>query len=263
MSERARRPLADLRARAAQALDAGAMQSLCDQLRDDPRKGAQQLAGVLQRRLDALAKETRRLAGLFAYRQELFSRGARRVAGIDEVGVGPLAGPVVAAAVVLPARVELPGLNDSKKLSRVARERLDVAIREQAEAIGIGQAEPAEIDRVNILQATLRAMRRAVEALSAAPDHLLVDARTIPGVGVEQTALVGGDARDGSIAAASIVAKVHRDSLMRRFDQEHPGYGFGRHVGYGTAEHIAALQRLGPSPIHRRSFGPVAGVCDP
>ena len=238
------------------------MRTLCGQLRGDPRKGAQQLARALQRRMDVLAKEKRRLASLFAYRQELFSRGVRRVAGIDEVGVGPLAGPVVAAAVVLPARVDLPGLNDSKKLSRVARERLDVAIREQAEAIGIGQADPVEIDRVNILQATLQAMRRAVVALSAAPDHLLVDARTIPDVGVEQTALVGGDARDGSIAAASIVAKVHRDSLMRRFDEEHPGYGFGRHVGYGTAEHMAALRRLGPSPIHRHSFRPVAGARD-
>ena len=262
MSERASKPLADLRARAAQAAEPGAIRTLCDELRDDPRKGAQQLVRVLGRRLEALAREKRRLEGLFAYRQELFLRGVRRVAGIDEVGVGPLAGPVVAAAVVLPARVDLPGLDDSKKLSRVARERLDLEIREQAEAIGIGQADPIEIDRVNILQATLRAMRRAVEALRSAPDHLLVDARTIPGVAVEQTALVGGDARDGSIAAASIVAKVYRDSLMRRFDEEHPGYGFDRHAGYGTAQHMAALRRLGPSPIHRRSFAPVARACD-
>ena len=234
------------------------MRRLRRQLRDDPRRGAQQLANVLARRLADGRNECRRLEKLFAYRQELFERGLRLVAGIDEVGVGPLAGPVVAAAVILPDSVDLPGLDDSKKLSRAAREELDEAIRAQAEAVGIAEADAAEIDRINILQATLQAMRRAVQALGPVPDHLLVDARTIPDVGVEQTALVGGDARDGSIAAASIVAKVHRDALMRRFDADHPGYGFTRHMGYGTAEHMAALRSLGPSPIHRRSFAPVA-----
>jgi ribonuclease HII len=234
------------------------MRGLCRQLRDDPRRGAQQLVEILQRRLEKRRQEHGRLEKLFAFRQELFASGLRRVAGIDEVGVGPLAGPVVAAAVILPERVDLPGLDDSKKLSRAAREHLDEAIRSQAEAIGIGQADAAEIDRINILQATLQAMRRAVLALGSTPDHLLVDARTIPDVAVGQTALVGGDARDGSIAAASIVAKVYRDSLMRGFDADHPGYGFTRHVGYGTAEHMAALRRLGASPIHRRSFAPVA-----
>jgi ribonuclease HII len=259
-SSRGRESLADLRARVAGVDDPRIIWHLCQQLRDDPRRGAQQLALVLQRRLAAIRKERRRLEKLFVYRQELFARGLRLVAGIDEVGVGPLAGPVVAAAVILPERVDLPRLDDSKKLSRAAREGLDRAIRAQAEAVAIGEADAAEIDRINILQATLQAMRRAVLALGLVPDHLLVDARTIPGVGVEQTALVGGDGRDGSIAAASIVAKVHRDGLMRRFDDDHPGYGFSRHVGYGTAEHMAALRRLGPSPIHRRSFAPVAAA---
>ena len=259
-SSGARKPLADLRARVAGVDDPGILRPLCHELRDDPRKGAQHLAEVLQRRLDAVGTERRRLEKLFAYRQELFARGLHLVAGIDEVGVGPLAGPVVAAAVILPERVDLPRLNDSKKLSRSAREQLDEAIHCQAEAVAIGEADAAEIDRVNILQATLQAMRRAVLALGVVPDHLLVDARTIPGVGVEQTALVGGDGRDGSIAAASIVAKVHRDRLMRCFDDDFPGYGFRRHVGYGTAEHMEALRRLGPAPIHRRSFAPVAAV---
>lgn len=197
---------------------------------------------------------------LFALRAELFEGGLRRVAGIDEVGVGPLAGPVVAAAVILPESVHLPKLDDSKKLSRSTREALDTAIREQAVAVGIGESDPREIDRVNILQATLRAMHRAVVALGNLPEHLLVDARTIPDVCVGQTPLIGGDGRDGSIAAASIVAKVHRDALMRRYEQVHPGYGFTRHMGYGTAEHLAALKSLGPSPIHRRSFQPVAAA---
>jgi ribonuclease HII len=257
-SNRARKPLAELRVRAAEAGDARSMRRLRRQLRDDPRRGAQQLAHALDCRLAELRKERRRLAKLFAYRQELFERGLRLVAGIDEVGVGPLAGPVVAAAVILPDTVDLPGLDDSKKLSRAAREELDEAIRAQAEAVAIAEVDAGEIDRINILQATLQAMRRAVHALGPVPDYLLVDARTIPDVGVEQTALVHGDGRDGSIAAASIVAKVHRDALMRRFDDDHPGYGFTRHKGYGTAEHMAALRRLGPSPIHRRSFAPVA-----
>jgi ribonuclease HII len=260
---RERPSLSELHACAATADDPAALRRLRRRLRDDPRRGAHDLALVLERRLRAIRAEERRIEKLFAYRRELFERGLRRVAGIDEVGVGPLAGPVVAAAVILPETVDLPKLNDSKKLSRATREALDTAIREQAEAVGIGECDPGEIDRINILQATLQAMRRAVAALGSLPEHLLVDARTIPDVRVGQTPLVGGDGRDGSIAAASIVAKVHRDALMRRYEQEHPGYGFTRHMGYGTAEHLAALRRLGPSPIHRRSFRPVAAAVRP
>jgi ribonuclease HII len=166
----------------------------------------------------------------------------------------------VAAAVVLPDAVDLPGLDDSKKLSRLMRERLDTAIREQALGIGIGEVTPAEIDRLNIYRASLEAMRRAVKSLPAEPDHLLVDARRIPGVSIDQTSLVHGDARDGSIAAASIVAKVYRDALMTELSARYPGYGLDRHMGYGTAQHFDALRQLGASPIHRRSFRAVAVV---
>ncbi|MEE8580249.1 MAG: ribonuclease HII [Myxococcota bacterium] len=227
-------------------------------LRCDSRVGARSLAARWARRLARGRAERLRVAQLFALRGSLLRRGVRVVAGVDEVGVGPLAGPVVAAAVVLPERVELPGLRDSKRLSRTARDRLEAAIQQQAQAIAIGSVEPVEIDRLNIYRAALEAMRRAVKALATPPDHLLVDARTVPGVAAPQTAIVRGDDLDGSIAAASIVAKVHRDSIMDRLDAIYPGYGFGRHMGYGTPQHLAALQRLGPSPVHRRSFAPVA-----
>jgi ribonuclease HII len=227
-------------------------------LQRDPRSGARLLAETLERRIDARRAETRRLSGLFALRRALLAAGARSVAGVDEVGVGPLAGPVVAAAVVLPARIDLIGLNDSKKLRRAERERLDRAIRDQAVAVCVAEVPPSEVDRLNVYHAALEAMRRAVEGLDTRPDHVLVDARTIPGIGIPQTPLVGGDGRDGTIAAASIVAKVYRDSLMERLDRRHPGYGFARHKGYPTPEHLRALTRLGPSRIHRHSFAPVS-----
>lgn len=253
-----RRPLAELREAAASAESAAAEGRLLASLSGDPRRGARALAEQLERRRTKRRRDSRRVSRLFALRRELVREGARFVAGVDEVGVGPLAGPVVAAAVVLPDRVELPGLDDSKQVKRADRERLDAAIRAQALAVSIGEASTREIDRHNILQATLLAMRRAVEGLSRAPDHVLVDARTIPGVPVRQTALIDGDARDGSIAAASIVAKVYRDALMIDLDGRHPGYGLAQHKGYGTREHLRALARLGPSASHRRSFAPVA-----
>jgi ribonuclease HII len=224
----------------------------------DPRAGARPLAASCLRRLAAARRERERLARLFALRRRLERRGARLVAGVDEVGVGPLAGPVVAAAVVLPARVDLPGLDDSKRLTGLRREALAARIREVAVALAVAEVAPAEVDRINVYRAGLLAMRRAVLALSVAPDHVLVDARTIPELAVPQTALVHGDSRDGSIAAASILAKVHRDALMRRLDRLYPGYGFAAHKGYATAEHLRALRRNGPSPVHRRSFAPVS-----
>jgi ribonuclease HII len=233
-------------------------QRLLEALRADPRRGARTLAERFARRARARKAEVERLARLFSLRARLFEAGARRVAGVDEVGVGPLAGPVVAAAVVLPERVDLPGLGDSKQLSRAQRERLDAAIRAQALAVAVEALPPSEVDRLNVLRASLEAMRRAVEALGVRPDHVLVDARTIPALRVPQTSLVKGDARDGSIAAASIVAKVHRDAIMRALDARHPGYGFARNKGYPTPEHLAALDRLGPTAVHRRSFAPVA-----
>ncbi len=252
--------MARLRARLEQEPDEAVLERWLVQLRSDGRTGARALGARWERRLDARRVDRERVARLFERRARLREAGAQRVAGVDEVGVGPLAGPVVAAAVVLPERVELPGLDDSKKLTRRARERLEVAIRAQAVAIGLGRVEPDEIDRLNIHRASLEAMRRAVLALGEPADHLLVDARRVPDVTAPQTPLVRGDAIDGSIAAASIVAKVHRDAIMRELDRRHPGYGFARHMGYGTAQHLAALRALGSSPVHRRSFAPVAAV---
>jgi ribonuclease HII len=258
VTELVRLPLAELRARCCAAESAAERERLLDSLRRDPRRGAQALAGALARRADAELEESRRLGALFALRARLLAAGARRVAGVDEVGMGPLAGPVVAAAVVLPECVDLPGLDDSKRLSAAVRERLAARIREQALGVGLGIVEPADVDRINVYRAGLEAMRRAVLALAIAPDHLLVDARTIPGLACAQTPIVGGDALDGSIAAASIVAKVARDAIMRRLDERHPGWDLARHMGYPTPQHLAALRRLGPSPVHRRSFAPVA-----
>jgi ribonuclease HII len=253
-----REPLAGLRRRLGSLSSDAALLRLVAALRDDRRHGARELADLGERRLEQRREERRRVSGLFALRRRLAREGARAVAGVDEVGVGPLAGPVVACAVVLPERVELPGLDDSKKLSAAARERLAELIRSQALAVCVASASPSEIDRVNILQARFAAQRRAVAGLGFSPDHVLVDGQAIPDLAWPQTAIVGGDARDGSIAAASIVAKVYRDALMRRLAGRYPGYGFDRHKGYATREHLAALHRLGPTPLHRRSFAPVS-----
>jgi len=229
-------------------------------LRADSREGARALAEILAGRQRRLGAERRRLADLFALERALASNGHTRIAGVDEVGMGPLAGPVVAAAVILPRDAWLPGLDDSKRLSRVARERLAREIEDVADGIGFGSVEPEEIDRVNIYRAGLLAMQRAVLALAAPPDALCVDARRVPGIACHQESIVAGDSRVAAIAAASIVAKVRRDAHMAELDRHHPGYGFARHAGYGTPEHLAALAELGPSPIHRRSFEPVR-VC--
>lgn len=251
-------PLETLRQRLREATDEASLAAFVEALASDPRAGARALARSAAARLEAEAREAARVLGLFALRRALRQAGARFVAGVDEVGVGPLAGPVVAAAVVLPDDVRLPGLDDSKRLDAASRVRLDRAIRAQATAVSVASADPEEVDLVNVLQASLRAMARAVRGLGVAPDHVLVDARTIPDLSAPQTALVHGDALDGSIAAASIVAKVHRDAQMEILDRLHPGYGFAVHKGYPTPAHLEALRRLGPSPVHRRSFAPVA-----
>ena len=195
---------------------------------------------------------------LLRYERELWARGLTRVAGVDEVGVGPLAGPLVAAAVILPCEVGLRGVDDSKKLSRIQRERLGDEIKACAVAVGVGVVSVEEVDRLNPFWAALEAMRRAVQALAVDAEHLLVDARRIPGVAIPQEPLVKGDSRSYSIAAASIVAKVARDAMMAALDREFPQYGFARHMGYGTPEHLAALARYGPCAVHRRSFMPVS-----
>jgi ribonuclease HII len=188
------------------------------------------------------------------FEDEARAGGRAVVAGVDEVGRGALCGPVVAAAVVLGDGFDTDGLDDSKRLTRRRREALAARIRARARGFAVGFAEPGEIDRVNILKATLLAMRRAVLALPEKPDLLLVDALTVPGLDMEQRAIVKGDALSVSIAAASIVAKVARDALMRDLDREHPGYDLASNMGYGSAEHREALRRLGPSTVHRRSF---------
>jgi len=195
---------------------------------------------------------------LLRYERELWARGVTHIAGVDEVGVGPLAGPLVAAAVILPHEIGLRGVDDSKKLSRAQRERLCAEIKARAVAVGLGVVTVAEVDRLNTFWAALEAMRRAVQALAVSAEHLLVDARSIPGLDVPQEPLIKGDSRSYSIAAASIVAKVERDAMMQALDRDFPQYGFARHMGYGTREHLDALARHGPCPVHRRSFMPVS-----
>ncbi len=195
---------------------------------------------------------------LLRHERALWARGVMRIAGVDEVGVGPLAGPLVAAAVILPPEVPLRGVDDSKKLVRSQREHLSEQIKACAIAVGIGVVSVEDVDRLNTFWAALEAMRRAVEALAVDAEHVLVDARRIPGLTVPQDSLIKGDRRSYSIAAASIVAKVERDAMMAALDRDFPEYGFARHMGYATQEHLAALSRLGPSPVHRRSFIPVS-----
>jgi ribonuclease HII len=194
------------------------------------------------------------LACTTRFEEEVRAQGFLRVAGLDEVGRGALCGPVVAAAVVLGPEFDSRGIDDSKRLTRLQRERLDGRIRERAAGWALGVADHVEIDRFNILQATYLAMRRALERLVPAPELLLLDALEVPGVTLPQRAIVKGDALSVSIAAASIVAKVARDAMMREWDARCPGYGLGHNMGYASADHMDALHRLGPSEIHRRSF---------
>jgi ribonuclease HII len=195
-----------------------------------------------------------RLERLLCRERELWAEGLSRVAGVDEAGVGPLAGPVVAAAVVFPPGKGLEGVDDSKRLTRKRRASLAEAIRQEASAWCVAVVEPAEIDRLNIYQAGLLAMRRSIEGLAPAPQRLLVDGRHVPGLELPQERWIRGDARCHAIAAASILAKTARDAMMEDFDAEYPGYGFASHKGYATRSHRDAIRRLGPSPIHRRSF---------
>ncbi len=188
------------------------------------------------------------------YEEELHAAGVTFVAGIDEAGRGPLAGPVVAAAVILDPSAPVLGVNDSKKLSEKKRAELKPIIEQQAVAYGIGIIDEKTIDRINILEATKLAMMQAVANLKQAPQHLLIDALTLPGLTVPQTGIIKGDAKSVSIAAASILAKETRDQIMREYDAVYPQYGFAKHKGYGTRDHIQAIQEDGPCPIHRRSF---------
>lgn len=219
---------------------------------EDPRAGVQALVEQARKRLKRLKEEKERIYRLSQYEREYASWGY--ICGIDEVGRGPLAGPVVAGAVILPTDCEILYINDSKKLSEKKREELYDAIMEKAVAVGIGMVGPARIDEINILQATYEAMREAIQKLPVQPDILLNDAVTIPGVKIRQIPIIKGDAKSISIGAASIVAKVTRDRLMVEYDKIMPEYGFASNKGYGAKAHIQALKRSGPSPIHRNSF---------
>ena len=206
----------------------------------------------LRKQQERLEKELARTEAMSAYEKKYSDFQA--ICGIDEAGRGPFAGPVVAGAVILPKDHVILYLNDSKKLSEKKREELYDVIMEQAVAVGIGMAAPARIDEINILQATYEAMRMAIGKLKIKPDILLNDAVTIPEVDIRQVPIIKGDAKSVSIAAASIVAKVTRDRLMREYDKVFPGYDFAANKGYGTKAHIEGLKKLGPTPIHRRSF---------
>lgn len=218
----------------------------------DERSGVQSLIAAANKKLLALEKEKRRTESLRKFEKEFAAFGY--LCGIDEVGRGPLAGPVVAGAVVLPRDCDILYLNDSKQLSEKKREELYDVIMEKAVSVGLGFSSPERIDEINILQATYEAMREAVSKLSVQPDVLLNDAVIIPGLPMKQVPIIKGDAKSVSIAAASIVAKVTRDRMMVEYDTVFPEYGFASNKGYGAAAHIEALKKYGPCPIHRRSF---------
>lgn len=225
---------------------------LMRQYADDPRNGVQKLLAKAQKDLDKLETERNRTEAMKVYEKQYRDCGV--ICGIDEVGRGPLAGPVVACAVILPEDEEILYLNDSKQLSAKKRDDLYDVICEKAVSIGIGIVGPERIDEINILQATYEAMRQAVSKLTPQPDVLLNDAVTIPGLSMKQVPIIKGDAKSVSIAAASIVAKVTRDRMMVEYDSVYLGYDFASNKGYGSAAHIAALKEKGPTEIHRRSF---------
>ena len=236
-----------------EALNEEARLLACAELMNDPRKGVVAFAQKTLRAHERVVHERARLEKLWRFENEAYAQGYRAIVGTDEVGRGPLAGPVVAAAVVLPRGVEILGINDSKKLSEKRREALAEEIKAKALAYKIAEVSSAEIDRVNILHAAERAMKEAVEALPFG-DYLLVDGQNQLDVRLPVRNLIGGDSTSISIAAASIIAKVYRDHLMVQLDSVYPQYNFAQNKGYGTADHYAALQKYGPSPVHRRSF---------
>lgn len=229
-------------------------------LGNDPRGGAQKLVRQCQAQLDEWKREKERIGRMFSYERQVWAMGYRLAAGLDEVGRGPLAGPVVAAAVILPGELFLPGLEETRRLSGKRRQELYEEIRSKALSIGIGMVHPDGIDEANVMMATYKAMVKAVNALTVSPDYLLIDSLHLPGVSQPQAPIAGGDGQSCSIAAASVVAKVTRDEYMLEMDKLYPQYGFASHKGYGTLEHREALEKYGPCPIHRRSYGTVREI---
>ncbi|MFN2529696.1 MAG: ribonuclease HII [Pyrinomonadaceae bacterium] len=234
---------------------------LLEALEIDPRRGAQQLVKRIRSRYRSNRSEGQRLHFLLRFELELWTEGYNLVAGVDEAGMAPLAGPVVAGAVILPKNYKLRGLDDSKKiLDPEKREELAMQIKQDAVCWAVGFAEVEEIDRINIYHAGLLAMQRAVSGLVSCPEFVLVDARKIPNCSIPQRGIIHGDALSASIAAASIIAKTTRDAHMIELDKMYNGYGFASHKGYPTPAHCQALKTLGALPIHRRSFGRVREV---
>lgn len=229
-------------------------QELLQQLRNDPRQGVRQAHNLLINRLDKKRREQQRIESMLRFEKSLWKDGVSFVGGVDEVGMGALAGPVVAAAVIFPSQIFIPGVDDSKRLSPKKRLQVVKAIKLHATAFQIGSASVDEIDDLNIYQASILAMQRAVEGLSQKPCHLLVDAKKIPAVDIPQSSIVKGDSLSFSIAAASIIAKTFRDQLMINLDRQYPQYGLGAHKGYGTPQHQTAVKSHGLTPVHRRSF---------
>ena len=234
---------------------------LFEELILDGRAGVQAAISKRRRELQKQVDEDLRLEKMLAYERELYAQGIDLIAGVDEVGRGPLAGPVVAAAVILPKACKIPGLNDSKKIPKSKHKEIYEAVLQNAIAIGIGIKDNHVIDQVNIYEATKLAMMEAIGRLDPQPQHLLIDAMKLD-LPISQTSIIKGDANSLSIAAASIVAKVTRDQMMEEFDKEYPGYDFAKNAGYGTANHLAGLDQLGVTPIHRRSFEPVKSMCE-
>ena len=234
---------------------------LLTELEQDSRSGVFQAIAKRKKEIQKRLDEDERLEKMLAYEKELYTQGIQLIAGVDEVGRGPLAGPVVAAAVILPKACKIPGLNDSKKIPKSKHKEIYEAVLQNAIAIGIGIKDNQVIDQVNIYEATKLAMMEAIGQLEPQPQHLLIDAMRLD-LPISQTSIIKGDANSLSIAAASIVAKVTRDQMMEEFDCEYPGYDFTQNAGYGTANHLAGLHKLGVTPIHRRSFEPVKSMCE-
>ncbi len=231
-----------------------------EELLEACRHDARKAAGTLLRRYERAQKEKERLLSLYDFERQAWAEGLELVAGVDEAGRGPLAGPVSVAAVILPHELELPHLNDSKKLSPERREELFAEIQAKAVAVSSVLVDAKTIDRVNIYQATLNGMYEAIFGLQPEPQQVLVDAVPLAALPMPSRSIIKGDAKSASIAAASIIAKVTRDRLMDEYDKEYPQYGFASHKGYGTAQHIEALKKYGPCPIHRMSFEPIKSM---
>ena len=234
---------------------------LFEELIYDARAGVQSAINKRKRELQKQVDEDLRLEKMLTYEKELYAQGIQLIAGVDEVGRGPLAGPVVAAAVILPKNCKIPGLNDSKKIPKSKHQAIYQAVLDQAISVGIGVKDNHVIDQVNIYEATKLAMLEAIHELDPQPQHLLIDAMKLD-LPISQTPIIKGDANSLSIAGASIVAKVTRDQLMAAYDQEYPGYDFAQNAGYGTTKHLEGLEKQGVSPIHRRSFEPIKSMTD-